>query len=48
MNVIYLYIDRPLLAGDSTDQPIKTNSSQAVIWAIGPVNSKAKQYNRAY
>ena len=34
-----LTFQRPLAAGDGFDQEILTNSSQAVIWAIGPVNS---------
>ncbi|KAF0294155.1 Protein Skeletor, isoforms B/C [Amphibalanus amphitrite] len=33
-----LTFQRPLAAGDGFDQAILTNSSQAVIWAIGPVN----------
>ncbi len=31
---------RPLLAGDKFDRQVFTNQSQAVIWAIGPVNNK--------
>ncbi|RZF39223.1 hypothetical protein LSTR_LSTR010317 [Laodelphax striatellus] len=31
---------RPLKAHDAFDKPIYTNRSQAVIWAVGPLNSK--------
>ncbi|XP_018308259.1 protein Skeletor, isoforms B/C isoform X1 [Mycetomoellerius zeteki] len=31
---------RPLKASDELDQPILTNVSQAVIWAIGPLNDR--------
>ena len=31
---------QPLRAVDAYDKVIYTNQSQAVIWAIGPVNSK--------
>ncbi|XP_039275374.1 protein Skeletor, isoforms B/C isoform X3 [Nilaparvata lugens] len=31
---------RPLKAHDALDKPIYTNRSQAVIWAVGPLNSK--------
>lgn len=31
---------RPLRASDSLDHPIHTNRSQAVIWAIGPLNQR--------
>lgn len=30
---------RPLRAHDEFDLPIYTNGSQAIIWAIGPLNS---------
>jgi len=30
----------PLASSDNLDRAILTNQSQAVIWAIGPVNSK--------
>ena len=33
-----LTFQRPLAAGETLDREILTNSSQAVIWAIGPVN----------
>ncbi|XP_063880815.1 protein Skeletor, isoforms B/C-like [Scylla paramamosain] len=35
-----LTFQRPLAAADPTDMPILTNGSQAVIWAVGPVNSQ--------
>ena len=35
---------QPLRAVDAYDKVIYTNQSQAVIWAIGPVNKKVK-YN---
>ncbi|KAF2366388.1 DOMON domain [Trinorchestia longiramus] len=35
-----LTFQRPLRAVDRDDRPIFTNSSQAVIWAVGPVNSQ--------
>lgn len=31
---------RPLRASDELDRPILTNKSQAVIWAIGPLNER--------
>lgn len=31
---------RPLRASDELDHPIYTNRSQAVIWAIGPLNQR--------
>jgi len=31
---------RPLKAADSFDRPILTNGSQAIIWAIGPLNQR--------
>lgn len=31
---------RPLKASDELDRPILTNRSQAVIWAIGPLNER--------
>ncbi|CAG9759702.1 unnamed protein product [Ceutorhynchus assimilis] len=31
---------RPLKASDQYDQPIVTNGSQAIIWAIGPLNQR--------
>lgn len=31
---------RPLKASDELDLPILTNGSQAVIWAIGPLNER--------
>lgn len=31
---------RPLKASDELDLPISTNGSQAIIWAIGPLNEK--------
>ncbi|XP_054288516.1 protein Skeletor, isoforms D/E-like [Macrosteles quadrilineatus] len=31
---------RPLRAHDSLDRPILTNTSQAVIWGVGPLNQK--------
>ncbi|XP_072933171.1 protein Skeletor, isoforms B/C isoform X3 [Epargyreus clarus] len=31
---------RPLRAADFLDKPIFTNTSQAIIWALGPLNSK--------
>jgi hypothetical protein len=31
---------RPLKASDDLDQPILTNISQAIIWAVGPLNDK--------
>jgi len=34
-----LTFQRPLSASDRMDQPIYTNGSQPVIWAVGPVNS---------
>ena len=38
---------QPLLAGDRFDKPILTNTSQPVIWAIGPVNSKVNLSKQA-
>ncbi|KAA0195331.1 hypothetical protein HAZT_HAZT002925 [Hyalella azteca] len=35
-----LTFQRPLRATDATDRPIYTNNSQAVIWAVGPVNAQ--------
>ncbi|XP_045115427.1 protein Skeletor, isoforms B/C-like isoform X1 [Portunus trituberculatus] len=35
-----LTFQRPLAAADPTDMPILTNGTQAVIWAVGPVNSQ--------
>jgi len=37
-----LTFQRPLRAVDRNDLPIYTNGSQAVIWAIGPVNSQGE------
>ena len=34
---------QPLRAVDAYDKVIHTNQSQAVIWAIGPVNKKVFQ-----
>lgn len=31
---------RPLKASDELDRPILTNTSQAIIWAIGPLNER--------
>lgn len=31
---------RPLKASDELDRPIVTNGSQAIIWAIGPLNER--------
>ncbi|XP_063233288.1 protein Skeletor, isoforms D/E-like [Bacillus rossius redtenbacheri] len=31
---------RPLAAQDELDRPVLTNGSQAVIWAVGPLNSR--------
>jgi len=31
---------RPLKASDELDLPILTNGSQAIIWAIGPLNDR--------
>lgn len=31
---------RPLKASDELDRPILTNGSQAIIWAIGPLNER--------
>lgn len=31
---------RPLRASDELDRPILTNKSQAIIWAIGPLNER--------
>lgn len=31
---------RPLKASDELDIPITTNGSQAIIWAIGPLNER--------
>ncbi|XP_050310336.1 protein Skeletor, isoforms B/C isoform X1 [Anthonomus grandis grandis] len=31
---------RPLKASDQYDQPIYTNQSQAIIWAVGPLNQR--------
>lgn len=31
---------RPLKASDELDHPILTNRSQAIIWAIGPLNER--------
>lgn len=42
-----LTLQRPLAAYDSWDKPILTNQSQAVIWAVGPLNSKSEaSYHR--
>ena len=35
---------QPLRAVDAYDKVIYTNQSQAVIWAIGPVNSKVMYF----
>ena len=35
-----LTFQRPLRATDSNDLPVRTNATQAVIWAVGPVNSQ--------
>ena len=37
-----ILIRLPLRGNDRYDQQILTNSSQPVIWAIGPVNSKGE------
>ena len=34
---------RPLARDDQYDTSISTNQSQAVIWAMGPINSKVNQ-----
>lgn len=31
---------RPLRASDAYDRPVLTNQSQAIIWAIGPLNQR--------
>jgi len=31
---------RPLKASDELDRPILTNGSQAIIWAVGPLNDR--------
>lgn len=31
---------RPVRAHDALDKPVYTNTSQAVVWAVGPLNSK--------
>ena len=34
---------RPLARDDQYDTSISTNQSQAVIWAMGPINSKVNE-----
>nr|CAD7445311.1 unnamed protein product [Timema bartmani] len=39
---------RPLVSQDELDRTVLTNGSQAVIWAVGPLNSRNECYTHRY